>query len=128
MSKATVAFQKCHLSSQDYGSDDEHMVSRVFFTLQLNGGDPIPLYADLRQTIGSDYETAPLEVSWPKDYEGPLSYHKFRDEVEAYYRSLVGSQGSAIRLEGAHDVMLIGNVFEKEKIVQFEVDTASNPW
>jgi len=35
MSKAKIIFYKCVQDSQDYGSDDEHMVSRVFFNLEI---------------------------------------------------------------------------------------------
>ena len=35
MSKATVNFHRCIQDSQDYGSNDEHMVSRVFFDLEV---------------------------------------------------------------------------------------------
>ena len=32
---ARVTFYKCIQDSQDYGSDDEHMVSRIFFFLEI---------------------------------------------------------------------------------------------
>lgn len=35
MSKAKIIFHKCVQDSQDYGSDDEHMVFRVFFNLEI---------------------------------------------------------------------------------------------
>jgi len=35
MLTAKITFYKCVQDSQDYGSDDEHMVSRVFFILEI---------------------------------------------------------------------------------------------
>jgi len=35
MSKAKVIFHQCIQDSQEYGSDDEHMVSRIFFILEI---------------------------------------------------------------------------------------------
>jgi len=35
VSKAKVIFHQCIQDSQEYGSDDEHMVSRIFFILEI---------------------------------------------------------------------------------------------
>lgn len=127
MSQATVAFLRCIQDSQEYGSDNEHMVSRVFFTLQIDDSDPLPLYANVKQIVGSDYDTAPLEVSWPKDYEGPLSYHAYRDAVEGYYRNNVGPQALGIG-KGSKNIRMYGNVFEIREVVQFDVESGGAPW
>ena len=57
MKKCKVIFRKCIQDSQDYGSDDEHMTSRVFFDLEIDGKIFKDLCADLKQTVGSDIET-----------------------------------------------------------------------
>ena len=43
--------------SRDYGSNDEHMVSRVFFDLEVDGKRYTGLHADIKQTVGSLFET-----------------------------------------------------------------------
>ncbi len=77
MAKATVTFNRLVQDSQDYGSNDEHMVSRVFFTLEIDGTKH-ELYADIKQTVGSSYETGPIEVSKPHGYSGPFSHQEFQ--------------------------------------------------
>ena len=86
MLKGKLVFTRVIQDSQDYGSDDEHMVSRVFFDLEVGGDVRRGLYADVKQTVGTSYETAPLEVSFPQGYKGPLDCGVFRSHVETYYR------------------------------------------
>ena len=97
--KATVTFTPCVQDSQDYGSNDEHMVSRVFFDLEVDGKIHSGLYADLKQVVGSNYETGDIEVGLPHGYPDPFNHLAFRDAAEGYFRSLVGPrvQGSASR-------------------------------
>ena len=67
-----VKFNSLLQDSQDLGSDDEHMVSRVFFDLEFRGETFIGLHADVKQTVGARFESAPLEVSKPDGYHGPF--------------------------------------------------------
>ena len=128
MKKAKVTFYKCIQDSQDFGSDDEHMVSRVFFTLETNVEKYSDLYVDIKQTVGSSFETGSIEVSPPRGYEGPFNYNKFRDGVEKYYRDLVGSQGSGIHIAGGGNIRMYGNILEKKATIEFEVSSTHSPW
>jgi hypothetical protein len=121
MSKVIVIFHKCIQDSQDFGSDDEHMVSRVFFTIEVEGKSYPDLYCDLKQTIGSSYESGPIEVGNPQGatYSGPFNYTEFRKAVERYYRSNVGSSGTGIKT-GAKNIRMRNNTFIKDERVQFE--------
>jgi hypothetical protein len=94
MPTATVTFLKIHQDSQDFGSDDDHMVSRIFFDLEIDGSKYQNLSADIKQTIGEDYESGPLEVSPPHGYNGPFHFQDFQKAVEDCYRSQVGSGGA----------------------------------
>jgi hypothetical protein len=123
----TVTLEKCIQDSQDYGSDDEHMVSRVFFRLELDG-KVRQTYADIKQAVGSDYESGPLEVGRPHDYRGPLDYERFRDEVTAYYRSLVGSTGSAIRISGGAKVRMRNNFYGKTRVFVMDAEDTGGGW
>src|SRR3970040_173173 len=61
---AQIMFHKLIQDSQDYGSNDEHMVSRVFFDMKIE--DKVYTdYANIKQPIGSNYEATPLEISKP---------------------------------------------------------------
>lgn len=128
MAKAKLAFHKCIQDSQDYGSDDEHMVSRVFFTFTVAGKEHPDLYADIKQTVGSDFETGPIEVSGPHGYTGPINYQAFRDTVEKYYRTLVGSQGRGIRISGGRNIRMRDNRFIQEMSFEFDVDESAAGW
>jgi hypothetical protein len=85
VSKAKVIFHQCIQDSQEYGSDDEHMVSRIFFILEIGEERFEGLYANIKQTVGSDYDTAPIEVSQPYGYEGAFNHQAFHDCAEKYY-------------------------------------------
>ena len=72
MAKAKLVFHKCIQDSQDYGSDDERMVSRVFFTLTVAGNEHPDLYADIKQTVGSKVDTS-AELCAAAHYSAVLS-------------------------------------------------------
>jgi len=122
MSKAKIIFHKCLQNLQELGSDDEHMVSRVFFSLEIDEEKYKGLYADLKQTVGADYEIGPLEVGPPQGYEGAFNHEVFHDCAEKYYRSCVGSEATGIRIgKGARGIRMFNNVFKKETVCEFEI-------
>jgi hypothetical protein len=107
------------------------MVSRLFFSLEIAGRRYDGLYTDVKQTVGSSYETGPIEVSPPRgaSYRGPFNHAAFRDAAEGYYRSLVGSAGSGIRVSsGALNVRMRNNTFERENVIEFEASGANVAW
>ena len=128
MPTATLYFHKCIQDSQDYGSDDTHMVSRVFVTLEAGGKRFPNLIVDIKQTVGAEFETEPLEVGPPKGYDGAYDYAAFRILVENYYRSLVGSQGHGIRIEGKSVGRMRNNTFIQAQEVTFEYTKHSPAW
>lgn len=128
MKTAKVTFKKCIQDSQEYGSDDEHMVSRIFFDVDIDGEKYEELCVDVKQTVGSDFETSPLEVGIPKDYQGALNYQAFRQAVEAYYRSLVGSQARGIRISGGANIRMHDNIWEQTTVVEFPVQYSDKGW
>lgn len=130
MTHARVSFQECVQDSQDYGSDDEHMVSRVFFSLEVGGQKYDGLYVDVKQAVGASYETGPIEVGPPRGvrYRGPFNHGAFRDAVETYYRGLVGAKGRGIRISGATNVRMRNNRFVQPMTVDFEVSGPDVSW
>ncbi len=119
MPEITVKFHRCHQDSQEYGSDDEHMVSRVFFSLEVDGKPKGEFYTDLKLVVGDDFETGAIEVGPPVGYEGPFSHVQFTNAVTAYFRSLVGSRGSGIHIEGGRNIRMRNNQFVQETEVRF---------
>ena len=128
MAKVKISFKKCIQDSQEFGSNDEHMVSRVFFNVEIDGENKGEFFADVKQTVGGNYETTPLEIGIPKDYKGPLSYQPFRQAVEDYYRSQVGSSGSGIRIAGGSNIRMHNNTFIATKIYEFEAEGSDLGW
>src|SRR3990167_10154919 len=125
MKKAKITFTKLIQDSQDYGSDDQHMVSRAFFVIDVEGNVIKDAYADIKQTVGTDFETAPLEVSQPHGYAGPFNYMAFRQIAETYYRKLVGGGGSGIRIMGSSNIRMRNNTFVMPMAFELEVGKES---
>jgi len=129
MTNAHVTFRRLVQDSQDYGSNDEHMVSRAFFDMQLGDQAHQGLSVDIKQPVGSNFDTSPLEISKPNGYNGPFNHQAFREAVEKYYRSLVGSSGSGIRISaGASNIRMRNNTFVQEAHAEFKVSKEGPAW
>ena len=128
MPQLTVKFQRCHQDSQDYGSNDEHMVSRVFFVIEVDGEPRGQFHADLKQTVGSEYETGPIEVGQPVGYSGPFNHEQFSKAASEYFRKCVGSAGRGIRISGGTDIRMRDNVFDFQHSATFDVSGAHDSW
>lgn len=134
MARVKVHFKKVHQDSQDYGSDDQHMISRVYFDVEVAGRIHSGLHVNVKQTVGADFERDPLEVDAPapdagaKPYAGPFNPGAFRREVETYYREQVGRMGRSVHIAGATSVRMMGNRFVSPKTVEFEATQSPGPW
>jgi len=124
MTIAKILFHKCLQNAQELGTNDEYMVSRVFFSIQLPGKQIDDLYTDIKQTVGDKFEGGTLEVGPPQNLKNVgLNYIAYRDLVEKYYRSLVGSTGSAFRVaENCSDIRMFNNEFVVPMTAEIEVD------
>lgn len=127
-SRVEVTLTRCVQDSHEYGSNDEHMVSRVFLQIGRPGGQVQDTFADVKQTVGASYDAGPLEVGRPQAYKGPLDYARFQEEVGAYYRSLVGSTASAIKLAPGSTARMQGNVFNKRHAFLMDVEEGGGGW
>jgi hypothetical protein len=128
LAHAKIKLQRLVQDSQEYGSDDEHMVSRVFFELEIDGTNYQGLHCDVKQIVGSSIETAPLEVSAPTGYKGPFNHQAFQKIVERYFRGLVGSQGRGIRITGGSNIRMQNNTFVQPSEATFEVQVSGGTW
>ncbi len=127
MSKASGTFLRCTQDSQEYGSNDEHMVSRVFFNMNIDGKFYYS-YADIKQLVGGSYETDPIEVGRPIGFKGSFNYEAFRAEAEKYYRSLVGSNAGAIRITEGTNIRMFNNRFEERMPFEFDISGSDAGW
>jgi hypothetical protein len=59
-----VTFEKAIQDSQELGSTDEHMISRLFFKVRVDEQEFTGLHCRVKQMVGAQYESdSPLEVS-----------------------------------------------------------------
>jgi len=128
MPLARVHVQQMIQDSQDYGSNDEHMVSRIFFDLDVDGTIHKGLFVNVKQTIGSSFETGSIEVSKPVGYRGLWDHELFSNFAQQYYRSLVGAGGSGMRISGGINIRMQNNVFVQPATFEFQVKAAGGPW
>lgn len=129
MTKATIIFTGCIQDSQEYGSNDDYMVSRLFFSLQIGDKEFSNLHCDIKQIAGSDIENTPIEVGPPIGYKGPFNYAEFRKAAEKYFRSLVGQSGTAIRIGNkAKNIRMYNNRFERKMEFSITIDDDSGGW
>ncbi len=94
-----VNFSSCVHDSVDYGSDDQHIVWRVFFSIWCEGLRYSGLHADIKHPLHGDLETDPLEIALPHGYDGPISPEGFRRATAVYYRTLLGRGGTGNQSE-----------------------------
>jgi len=120
MPVATIAFRRCIVNSPTYGSDEDHVGSRVIFDLQLEDSAFANLCVDVRQLVREGAENDPLLVSRPEGYSGPFNFQVFRCLVEFYYRQAVGTKWGMFGNKGIR-MRLEDWVIEYEMLVQFEV-------
>ena len=120
MPTATVAFRRCIINSPDYGSDEDHVGSRIFFDLAMDDVGFANVYVDVRQCLDEAAEDQPLLVSPLQGYDGPFNALVFQGLVQFYYRHAVGVKWSMLGMKGI-SMRLEGWMVEQEMLVEFEV-------
>jgi len=128
MANVKITFQKCVQDSLKYGSDDKHMVSRVFFIIEVDGKYFGDFSIDIKQLFGSDFKSTPIEFGTLEDYKGPLNYETFYKSVEDYYRELVGSAGRGIGIKVSDTFRMYNNPLVLAKTVEFQTVGSDAGW
>ena len=126
--QATVRFSHLILDSQNLGSDDEFIVSRAFFSLEVDGKAFHGLNANIRQSVSSAFEGGPIQVFKPAAYHGPFNHDAFSAAVESRYRSCIGKSIMMFRVNGAKGVRLRNGTFHIPHETTFEVDPDNRIW
>jgi hypothetical protein len=126
MTTATVTFHKLIQDTQDLATanpNENHMVSRAFFTLQVGDAQYPDMSVVLRQPFGTDYASEPVEVEKPSgSYNGNWDHNAFRDAAEDYYRGAVGAQGRGIRLgPNVQNIRMRNNTFGFSKTYKIQI-------
>jgi len=104
--EARIKFTRAVLDSQTYNAfneSDDHMVSRLFFDLEVRGERFSDMLVEVRQPYGSRYETEEFEVSRPTGpYKGPWNHGRFAELCAEYFRSVLGEQGKLMRVKASN--------------------------
>lgn len=90
MPVAKIEFEKIVLDNQDYSSftyDEDQMVSRIFFSIEIDGEIYSGLSVEICQPFCTDFQCDPLEIAIPKGkYSAGWDHSAFSVFCEAYYR------------------------------------------
>jgi hypothetical protein len=124
MPKVKVFFEKILQDTQDYNNFQQqgnHMVSRIYFSMEISGNRHEGLVVEVRQPFGTNYEDMPIEVANPQGYRGPWNQAEFADLCEQYYRKAVGATGTGIRIEGGVNIRMRNNTFAFPYQGEFEI-------
>ena len=76
-----LVFEACVQDAPEYGSDEDWMVSRIFFWIKRPNAAPGDYWADLRSVAGDRFEKMRIPV--PADYMGPMAHVDVRQRVGA---------------------------------------------
>ena len=127
MPTATLAFRRCIVNCSQFGSDEEHVGTRIFFDFLIEDAAYANVYVDVRQLVRDEMENESLLVSRPEGYDGPLNFQVFQSLVEFYYRQAVGAKWGMFGNTGLR-MRLEDWVIEYEMLVQFEVFDDESGW
>ncbi len=125
MATAHVILKRIIVDSQElqcYEPDDDHMFSRLFFDLEVGGNHYNDMLVEVRQPYGTQFESEPLEVSNLRGpYNGNWNHNEFRDQVEKYYKNMIGKEGKMVRTtdEGRNTVCKNCTF---QRTVEFDID------
>jgi hypothetical protein len=133
MAKAKITFESLRQDSQDYATfepSEAHVVSVIRFGMDVGDKHFSGLSVEVRQPYGTDYESEPLEVSPVSGgYRGPWNHVGFAALAEQYYRSLIGSSGRGIHIQGGRHVRMRNNLFVQYRDVELDIpDEPSGAW
>jgi len=96
---------------QERGDADETAVALMAFFVE-HDGQCFAGCCRVKQTVGAEYEGAPLEVGPPEAYEGPdVDHGRFRAIIERVYREGI-AQFPAARVYMCNVVQIPGHAEE----------------
>ena len=119
---AEVVFKEVIQNIHEYNrdnTDDNIMISKI--KLEYNGDD---YTVEIKQPFGVNFEyTEGIELIIPPDAKRlkKLNYNELSDKCEEYYRSLIGSGGHGIHIEGTSNVHMSNNRFVNEQRVNISL-------
>jgi len=103
VAEAIIEIYECVQDDQTLGADNVGMTSRVCFHVQVGDKQYSNCWAEISQPFGVDFATGPLNVGRPHGYpeDSPWNARVFAEEVENFYRGIVGGVEHDVRLRSA---------------------------
>jgi hypothetical protein len=123
-----INISHCIQDSQEYGSTDEHMVSRVFHRITVDGVPKGDSHCDIKQIVGATYSSEDMEVGLPYNHQGPFNHQVYTDEIKGYFSRLVNSSGATISLGKAQKVRMRNNRFDIPYQFEFQAGRPTASW
>jgi hypothetical protein len=96
MPNGTLEFKCIRINlrkTSTFGPDENQIDSLIEFDLRIGDECLRDLSTEVRQPIGTDFQSQPLEVGNVIGYDGPWNSEEFREICERYYRAVIGSCG-----------------------------------
>ena len=121
MIDARITFHKCIQDSKLFGSDDQHMISRIFLSIEVRDKRSSDIYVDVHQKPESTFDEGPLQVGPIQGYSGPLNSWAFQQAAEAYYRSLAQYELARVKVSFGKNARRFENVVIHESTVDHQI-------
>jgi hypothetical protein len=121
MMNIQVNFEKVDQAYQEIGNNSDAMIGAVYFNIIFNGKS-IKSYSNIKQEAGGSYPDCAIEASKPYGFKGPFNHTQFQQEVENYFKSLIGPNGRCIRLVAGSKFTGNNNKFLVPKQIYLDVD------
>ena len=115
MARIELTFERLEHDVSDYGSDEETVGARAFFSTKRDGVLEGSFHADLSYPADDDVKTAEIAVDKPEGDRRPVPQDAFEEDAAAWARALIaaGNLGGKKReprsLLRRHAVMLQTN-------------------
>jgi hypothetical protein len=94
MARLIVRVKYFVYNATEFGSNDEIIVSRIFYDMSVNGQKRGEFYSDLTHRVDT-LEPEAIEVTQPSGYTGPFNHAAFADKLIAYYQGIASSMQRA---------------------------------
>ncbi|GAA4888825.1 hypothetical protein GCM10023311_10980 [Flaviramulus aquimarinus] len=126
MNKIRINYCSARINSQVFGSNNEHMISIVYFTI-----DGVSYESVLRQPFGGkdfSFEKDPIEVEVPEELKKNLNYEQFREVTEQYFRKLVGANALLFRISGGSNIQVTNSFLELNHSTEIDKSGLPGAW
>lgn len=124
--RAQIIFLAVVQDIDDYNManpSEDQIVSRVGFSLELDGSKHDQLFVEVAQPMGTDYKTEPLTFG-PLPHEvrgGPWNHEAFTELVEGYYRSALKKTAEVASARMRNNMIIHVEIYE------FDIETGWSP-